>query len=73
MRNSPSFWEKTATTGELCWVRSKLSGYTYDIGIVINIENYSPWNPATYQDWFYHILIDGQIIRTNSYYVEKLI
>ena len=73
MRNSAAFWEKTARIGELCWVRMVNRGYRYDIGIVVDIENFSYWSTASYQDWIYHILIGDRIIRTPSYFVEKII
>jgi len=73
MRNSAAFWEKTARVGELCWVRRKDSGWKYDIGIVVNIDNFSYWAPTTYQDWIYHILIGDRIVVRHSYYVEKIL
>lgn len=73
MRNSTAFWEKTARIGDLCWVRRQQSGYRYDVGIVVEIENYSYWSPTTYQDWIYHILIEGAITTVPSFYVEKII
>lgn len=73
MRNSTTFWEKTARIGELCWWRERGSGYRHHIGLVIGIDNYSYWSPHTYQEWIYHILVDGEVIKTPSYYVEKLV
>ena len=72
MRNSTTFWEKTARVGELCWVRRMRSGYRFDVGIVVNIDNFSYWAPNTYQDWVYHILIGDTITTIPSYYVEKI-
>lgn len=73
MRNSAAFWEKTARIGELCWVRRTNRGYKYDVGIVVEIENYSYWCTASYQDWVYYILIGDKIIRKQSWYVEKIV
>ena len=72
MRNSTSFWDQTARVGELCWCRERGSGYRYHIGIVVSIDNFSYWNPHTYQDWIYHILIGDRIVVIPSYYVEKI-
>lgn len=73
MRDSSSFWEKTARIGELCWVRHTNKGWVWEIGIVVDIENYSYLSPATYQDWIYHILIGSEIVVRHSYYVEKIL
>ena len=72
MRNSIAFWEKTARVGELCWCRERYSGVRWNVGLVISIDNFSYWNPTTYQDWVYHILIGDTIVVIPSYYVEKM-
>ena len=72
MPDSSSIWDKTARVGELCWCRERHSGVRYHVGIVISIDNFSYWNPTTYQDWVYHILIGDTIVITPSYYVEKI-
>ena len=72
MRDSIAFWEKTARVGELCWCRERGSGHKYSVGIVVSIDNFSYWNPTTYQDWVYHILIGDTIVIIPSYYVEKM-
>lgn len=72
MRNSSSFWEKTARIGDLCWVRHRQKGWVWEIGIVVDIENYSSWSPITYTNWIYHILIGNEIVIRQSYYVEKI-
>ena len=71
MRDSSSFWEKTARIGDLCWVRPT-RGIRWIFGIVIDIRNYNYWNIDTYPEWIYIILTSKGIVEIRSRRVEKI-
>lgn len=71
MRNSSSFWEKTARIGDLAWVKPQ-RGVRYQLGLVVSIDRYSYWDQDSYPTWEYHILIGDTIFLVKSYRVEKL-
>jgi hypothetical protein len=71
MRDSSSFWEKTARIGDVVWLKP-ISGTKYEIGIVIDIVNYDYWKPETYSRWNYKVWTNGRLLAFHSWRVEKI-
>ena len=71
MRNSASFWDKTARPGDLVWCNTRST--RYDLGLVINIIGYDYWNfTETFSSWRYEIWVNGKVSFFPSWKIEKV-